>query len=164
MDRKTHIFLFFLGSIGIFVFDQISKWWIVERFTAVGQLVVIPGFLNIVRVSNKGVAFGLFGGGESVVRHYALTGLSVAVLAGLLVYYWRFMDRNKASVLAIAFIVGGAMGNLVDRIRLGAVVDFIDVYVQTLHWPAFNVADSAICIGVGLFLLGNMMSSQKAGR
>ncbi|HEX2482017.1 MAG TPA: signal peptidase II [Methylomirabilota bacterium] len=132
----------------VFVADQLTKTWALARLDAAHPVVVIPGFFHLVLVMNPGVAFGIFAGippgWRWIVTLFSLTAL---VLLGSLAL--RILPRGSVLArVAIGLVFGGAAGNLLDRWRFGAVVDFIDVFWRTYHWPAFNVADSAITVGV----------------
>jgi signal peptidase II len=132
----------------VFVADQLTKTWALARLDAANPVVVIPGFFHLVLVMNPGVAFGIFAGippgWRWIVTLFSLTAL---VLLGSLAL--RILPRGSVLArVAIGLVFGGAAGNLLDRWRFGAVVDFIDVFWRTYHWPAFNVADSAITVGV----------------
>jgi signal peptidase II len=132
----------------VFVADQLTKTWALARLDAAHPVVVIPGFFHLVLVMNPGVAFGIFAGTPPgwrwIVTLFSLTAL---VLLGSLAL--RILPRGSVLArVAIGLVFGGAAGNLLDRWRFGAVVDFIDVFWRTYHWPAFNVADSAITVGV----------------
>ena len=120
---------------------------------------IIPGFLNLTYLHNSGAAFGFLSSVTSAWKQWFFIIMAVLALGFILVLYAQYcLDRFMYTV-ALGLIGGGAVGNVIDRLRFGSVVDFIDVYVGTHHWPAFNVADSAICVGVGLFLVANLMSS-----
>jgi signal peptidase II len=132
----------------VFVADQLTKAGALARLDAAHPVVVIPGFLHLVLVMNPGVAFGIFAGippgWRWIVTLFSLTAL---VLLGSLAL--RILPRGSVLArVAIGLVFGGAVGNLLDRWRFGAVVDFIDVFWRAYHWPAFNVADSAITVGV----------------
>ena len=132
----------------VFVADQLTKTWALARLDAAHPVVVIPGFFHLVLVMNPGVAFGIFAGippgWRWIVTLFSLTAL---VLLGSLAL--RILPQGSVLArVAIGLVFGGAAGNLLDRWRFGAVVDFIDVFWRTYHWPAFNVADSAITVGV----------------
>jgi signal peptidase II len=152
---------YFAIIIGAIVADQLTKAWVLETFRLYEQREVIPGFLNLVYVTNSGAAFSMFADSESPWTHYFFLGIGTAALVGLTVAYWKLRKVNRFYFLALALIAGGAAGNLIDRIRFGSVIDFLDFYVAGYHWPAFNVADSAICIGAGLFLLINFKESRN---
>ncbi|MFN4312589.1 MAG: signal peptidase II [Ferrovibrio sp.] len=134
----------------ILIADQVSKYFLLDLMQQNPQGIVITPFFNLVLVWNTGVSFGLFQE-DSTTRSWTLIGLAVAVLVWLLVWLWRAQGRLVAAALGL--IIGGAIGNIIDRYRFGAVFDFLDFHVFGWHWPAFNVADSAIVVGVCLLLL-----------
>jgi signal peptidase II len=141
--------IFGLATI-VFVADQVTKRWALARLDAAHPVVVIPDLFHLVLVMNPGVAFGIFAGVPPRWR-WIVTLFSLTALALLASLAFRILPRGSAvSRVAIAFVFGGAAGNLLDRWRFGAVVDFIDVFWRSYHWPAFNVADSAITVGVCL--------------
>lgn len=113
---------------------------------------VIPGLFNLVYVLNPGAAFGFLADASAAFRYVFFTGITV-VAAGLIVYYLvKTNPRNLILASSLTLIFGGAIGNLIDRIRFGSVVDFLDFYLGSAHWPAFNVADSAITVGAALMI------------
>jgi signal peptidase II len=144
---------YLLLSLTVVVLDQWSKWLVESRLAAHEQVVVVPGFLNFIFVKNTGVAFGMFAahGNDWGWMILALLGLAALVLVGL--YFWKTPTEDRLMLTALALIMGGAVGNLIDRIANRAVTDFIDAYVGTYHWHTFNVADSAITIGICLMAL-----------
>jgi signal peptidase II len=113
---------------------------------------LIPGFLNLTHVRNTGVAFGLFAS-EGSGTGWLLTALGLGSLVAVGLYFWFTPAGNRLLLVALALVVGGALGNLFDRVATGAVTDFLDAYVGAHHWPAFNVADSAISIGIVLMAI-----------
>lgn len=135
----------------VVLLDQVTKCLVVAHFAPGEHLVVFPGFFDLVHVHNPGGAFGFLAGSKAWVRK--LVFLFASGFAGLLVLYFYFKTPGNYPWLKLAFamIFGGAVGNLADRVRFGYVIDFLDVYWKSWHWPAFNVADSAICIGIGIF-------------
>ena len=133
--------------------DQLTKFLVVSSLSLYEQIEVIPGFFNLVYVTNPGAAFSMLADIDSPWRHYFFVIVGFLALVFLTIYWFQLRQRAPMQGLAIALIAGGALGNLVDRLRTGAVIDFIDLYWRAYHWPAFNIADSAICIGVGLFLV-----------
>lgn len=150
----------FLIALGVFTLDRWSKWIIETQFGAYDTKTVIPGFFNIVRSRNPGVAFGIFAENSSQSRTPILIGLSiiaVLLLAGML---WRIDRLDSPSATGLALIFGGAMGNVFDRVRMGSVTDFLDFYAGTYHWYTFNLADASICTGAGLLIL-SMLRSQR---
>jgi signal peptidase II len=156
-DRSRRI-VAFLIAVGVFALDRWSKWMIETHFGADDIRTVIPGFFNIVRSRNPGVAFGIFAESSSQARTPILIGLSVVavlLLAGML---WRIDRLDTPSAIGLALIFGGAMGNVFDRVRAGSVTDFLDFYSGSYHWYTFNVADASICTGAGLLILSMLLS------
>ena len=133
--------------------DALTKWLIVARLDLHDAVTVIPGFLQLVHVRNSGAAFGIGAGSESAFVPLLLNAGAVTVLCVVVIYSLRASISERALQTGLHLIIGGAIGNLVDRFRFGYVVDFADVFVGEHHWPAFNVADSAICVGIGLLFL-----------
>jgi len=130
------------------VLDQVTKWIILEHVMTPPRVIDVTGFFNLVLVYNRGVSFGLFGDGA--VSALVLKAVAMVVVAGLI--WWMRQAYDLLVRVALGLVVGGAIGNIIDRAVHGAVVDFLDFHVAGYHWPAFNVADSAIVIGVGLLL------------
>lgn len=145
----------------VLFFDQLSKVLVTNAFRLYEVREVIPGFFNLVYVTNTGAAFSMLADVESPWRHYFFVTISSVAIVALTIAGFRLKKTNDLYVLAFALIAGGAAGNLVDRIRLGAVVDFLDFYVKNYHWPAFNIADSAICVGALLFIFINFTETKK---
>lgn len=135
------------------VLDQISKWWIIEHVMRPPHVIEVTGFFNIVLAWNRGVSFGMFNNGDGG-NEWLLSGLALVIVSILLVWLWRSGCRHLA--LSIGLIVGGALGNVIDRMTYGAVIDFLDFHVAGFHWPAFNVADSAIFIGAVVLVLDSL--------
>ena len=135
----------------ILILDQVTKALILAHLPLGGSIPVIRGFFDLTHVHNPGGAFGFLAGMSAEVRSLLFVAVSL-VAAGLILYfYWQTPHGQRFLSVGLALIFGGAVGNLVDRMRFGIVVDFLDVYAGTLHWPAFNVADSAITVGVCIF-------------
>ena len=135
------------------VADQASKWLLQGMLLERGTVEVIPGFFNLVMVWNTGISFGMLGG-AGVLPPWVLSAIAVAICIAL--FFWLRAARSRWTAAAIGLVIGGAIGNVVDRARWGAVFDFADFYIGRWHWPAFNVADAAIVIGV-LMLLGESL-------
>ena len=129
----------------VIVLDQATKWWVVTIFMDPPRVVDVWPFFNVVMVWNRGVTFGLLDD-TPYWGQWAFIGLSLAIVAILLLWLHRSETRWQAA--AIGLIIGGALGNVIDRVHYGAVADFLDFYVGSYHWPAFNIADAAITIGV----------------
>ena len=145
---------YLLLSLAVLVLDQWSKWLVELHLGDHASIEVIPGLLNFTHVKNTGVAFGLFATRGNAVGTVILTALGIGALI-FVGYYFRITPHGDRPLLAaLALILGGAVGNLFDRVLRGAVTDFVDFYFGTYHWHTFNVADSAITIGIGLMILG----------
>jgi signal peptidase II len=137
----------------VFALDRWTKWLVETNFSQFDTKVVIPGLFSIVRSENPGIAFGLFSESTSQYRTGTLVAFSlvaVAILAGML---WRVDRLDRLTAVGLALIFGGALGNVFDRVRTGAVTDFLDFYAGNVHWYTFNIADSAVCVGAGLLLI-----------
>ncbi len=145
----------------VVVLDQLTKVWIVKSFHLYETLEVIPAFFNLTYLTNKGAAFGFLAGVTSAWRHYFFLILASVALVLIVIAWFKMRHDHRFYGPALALIAGGAIGNVIDRVRLGAVVDFLDFYVAGYHWPAFNVADSAITVGVTLFLLANFLEERQ---
>ncbi len=147
--------LFLLISGGTLLIDQSTK-AIIPLILDGGSVEILPGLLNLVYTKNPGVAFGLLRDLPSTIRLPLLVLASIGGI-GLILYLQVFKPPQRmAERLALPLILGGILGNLVDRIRYGAVVDFIDLHIGAYHWPAFNTADSAITIGALLLIIGSI--------
>lgn len=144
-------------GLGVLVADQLTKALALAWIAPVQPIAVLP-FANLVLVWNRGVSFGLLGGHGLPAS--AFIALSLAIAAGLLVWLWR--ERHAPTALALAAIIGGAVGNVIDRLRHGAVVDFIDLHAAGYHWPAFNIADSAIVLGALALVLDGLLGRERA--
>ncbi|ORE97035.1 MULTISPECIES: signal peptidase II [Aurantimonadaceae] len=138
-----------------FLLDQATKWWILNHVMDPPQVIPVTGFFNLVLGFNTGVSFGLFGEAPA----WLLMAFTLAMVAGLLV--WMTRTDSRLTAIALGLVVGGALGNLLDRLRHGAVTDFLDFYVGAYHWPAFNFADVAIVSGVGLLLIESVLAREE---
>lgn len=144
-----------LASIAVLVFaaDQVSK-IVVERRVSPHALVrVIPGFFNIINTKNSGAVFGMFSDSAAWWKAPLLIGVSLVLLATVVTMVARTPNLNSASGIGLALVLGGALANLLDRIRVGEVEDFLDFYFRSYHWYTFNVADAAIVVGTGMIVL-----------
>jgi signal peptidase II len=152
---------YLLMAGGVFLVDQMTKAWAARSLRFGGDKTVIENFLNFSYAQNTGVAFSMFDNGGDGGRW----GLSVvAGVAAVLVlfYFWRIPRTNDRLLGALALLLAGIVGNLTDRLRLGFVIDFIDVQFGSWHYPTFNVADTAICIGAGLLIIDLFFNRKKA--
>ena len=136
----------------VVIFDQITKALILYNLPLHHSLSVIPGFFSLTHIHNPGGAFGFLANQSSGLLNIFFLFISLLSILLLIYFYKNIPPTYPWLVTSLALILGGAIGNLIDRIRFGAVIDFLDCYVGTLHWPAFNVADSAISVGVTIIL------------
>ena len=141
------------------ILDQLTKWWILTDVMNPPRVIEVLPFANIVLVWNRGVSFGMF---NTASDHgpLILAGLAIAISIVLLIWLLRGPERTVG--LGIGLILGGAIGNVIDRFIHGAVVDFVDLHVAGAHWPAFNVADSAITVGAVLLILDSLFHRDKS--
>ncbi len=142
-----------VGSIaGVVLFlDQVTKFIVMRRIGMFEVITVIPGFFNLTYVRNRGAAFGMLAGVPGIWRSAFFIVVTIIAVAAIVLLIRKTSERLL--VAAFSLIAGGALGNLIDRVRWGEVVDFIDWYVRSYHWPTFNIADSAISVGVGLLAI-----------
>jgi len=143
-------------ALAVVIVDQLTKLWIMTTFALHGQQKIIPGFFDLVYVTNTGAAFGFLAGSKTWLRQAFFVGVAIVALIVIVFAYGHLKKQGRLFVYALGLIAGGAVGNLIDRLRFGSVVDFLDFYLGSYHWPAFNAADSAITVGVALFLLGTL--------
>ena len=149
--------MIYLLSVLVILLDQVSKMGVLGHVLEHEVVPVLPCF-NLLLTFNKGVSFSLLSS-DSPYAPLLLSAFALGV-AGLLVY-WIQKEKNTLTRWGLALILGGAVGNVIDRIRFGAVVDFLDFYWGDYHWPAFNIADSAICIGVAILLFSSFKKGEK---
>jgi signal peptidase II len=150
------------GAAGaVFALDRLTKWIIERRVSFFDTYKVIPGFFDIVRSQNRGVAFGIFNDSTSQWRTTLLVIASMAAVVLVTVVLWNARRLDRWSLWGFALILGGAAGNVFDRIVWGRVTDFLLLYIGDYQWPTFNVADSAIVVGSGLLLIDLLRSKQQ---
>ncbi len=145
---------FFLTAFIITALDFVTK-EIIRRSLSFGQEIPVLPFFSIIHINNTGVAFGLFQGKNLL---FLCSGLLMSLL--LIFYAWTERHRGILPLVMFGLILGGAWGNLIDRLRLGAVTDFLDFFIGNAHWPAFNVADSAICVGAITLLISSLITKE----
>lgn len=152
---------FYAIALTVALLDQLSKYYIQRAFRPGQVVTVIPHFFNLTFVLNPGAAFGFLAGASASFRNPFF--IAVSLLAVAFIVYYRFRDGRLGIFpsLGLSLILGGAVGNLVDRLRLGMVVDFLDFYYGDYHWPAFNLADSAITVGVALMILEMIVERRR---
>lgn len=150
MEHSRLIWLGFVAILAAVGIDQASKWYLLDVLMQPPQNYEVFPFFHIVLTWNKGISFGFLPAGSSYAV-WALVGVAVAMVLFLLT--WLFQAENRLQALSIGLVIGGAIGNVIDRIRFGAVTDFIYFHYGDYYFPAFNAADSFITIGVGLILI-----------
>lgn len=157
--------MWFYGLAGaVVILDQATKLLVQRAFRLGESLPVLPGFFNLTYVLNPGAAFGLLAGAAAAFRGPFFIAVSVLAIAVICYYHARYARGRPLSTVGLALILGGALGNLIDRLRVGMVIDFLDFYLGAYHWPAFNVADSGITVGVGLLLVEMLRERGGNGR
>ena len=143
---------FSIISLGVVLLDQVTKILVLHSMPLHDSISIIPGFFSLTHVHNPGGAFGFMAQNSSPLRHWLFL-LAAFFALGMILYFYHQTPRTHPFFgFALALIFGGAIGNLIDRLRFGEVVDFLDVYIGSMHWPTFNVADSAVTVGVIIFL------------
>ncbi len=147
-------------SAVVVILDQLTKQWIEESFI-VYETYPVTGFFNLTLVYNKGAAFSFLADAGGWQRWF-FTGLALLISSYLVFWLMQLRKTQVLLPLAIAMLIGGAIGNVVDRFLYGHVIDFLDFYIQNWHWPAFNLADSAIFLGVTLFIWDSFFSKKES--
>ncbi|MGB6067361.1 MAG: signal peptidase II [Desulfomonilaceae bacterium] len=147
------ILVFIVIALVVLVSDQVTKYLVAASIPFRGGVEIIPGFVNLVHTRNPGAAFGILADSSSHLRSLFLVLVSVVALVGIVWMVGTSECVDSYLLVGLALFFGGAAGNLVDRVRFGEVIDFIDVYVGSYHWPAFNVGDASLCVGTALFFL-----------
>ncbi|HEY4485792.1 MAG TPA: signal peptidase II [Nitrospiria bacterium] len=159
-DTRRYLFLAAVSG-GVILIDQITKAVIQNTMRLHESIPVIKNFFSLTYIRNPGAAFGLLADHDGAWRTIFFVVISLAAVVFLLTLYAGLSRSARFARLAVSLIMGGAVGNLVDRIRYGEVVDFLDFYIGSHHWPAFNAADSCITIGVGLLIWHFMREDRK---
>ena len=144
---KQKILILFLTAFAVIILDQISKVWVEQNLYIYQSISIIPNFFSLTYIQNTGGAWGILSGFNSALIKNFFIIFTLLTIGLVGIFYFKLKPHQKTPAIALALIIGGAVGNLIDRIRLGAVIDFLDLYYRSFHWPAFNVADSAITIG-----------------
>ncbi len=155
--RKYHILI----AVLVVSIDRITKAAVAQRIGLHDSIDVVPGLFRLTHVQNQGAAFGLFADSPSEWKVAMLIMFSVAALAVVSALLWKNGNAMNTTAIALSLVFGGALGNLWDRVAAGRVIDFLDFYLGSHHWPAFNVADSAIVIGALLLLSEIFLSPQE---
>ena len=151
MFENKYLKLLFVAGL-VLLFDQVTKVVILKTMPLYHSVSVMPGFFSLTHIHNPGGAFGFLAGQSPDARRMIFLVISFFALCVIFYLYSNTPRSHSLLATGFAMIFGGAIGNLLDRIRFGKVVDFLDFYIGNLHWPAFNIADSAISIGMGIFV------------
>lgn len=136
------------AAAAVIIFDQITKYWVLG-FLGVSAYIPFGDYFNIVRAWNTGVSFSMLNDYGNAGA-WLLSGLAVVIV--IMLFFWLRKENSRVIQIALGMIMGGAVGNVIDRVRFGAVFDFLDVHIADHHWPAFNAADSFICIGAAIII------------
>src|SRR5947208_12506500 len=155
--RKYHILI---ATLIVFL-DRLTKTLVAQRITLHDSIDVVPGLFRLTHVQNQGAAFGLFSDSPSEWKVAMLILFSLAALAVVSALLWKNGNALNATAIALSLVFGGALGNLWDRVASGKVIDFLDFYFGSHHWPAFNIADSAIVVGALLLLSEIFLAPQE---
>ena len=151
-----------LIALSVLLLDRITKWAIARTIPLEDTINIIPGFFRLTHLENTGAAFSLFADSSSPFRTTLLIAFSVAALAVVSFLLWKDRSVFHSGTLALSLILGGAVGNLWDRLFYGKVTDFLDFYIGVHHWPPFNVADSAIVVGALLLFMRMLRKDQHS--
>lgn len=162
-QNRHSLFYFALGA-ALFGLDRWTKAAVAEGFPLHSAHPVIPGFFDLVHTRNRGIAFSMLNDASPWIREWLLPIFSAVAVVAICVIFWKQGQAASRVRWALALILTGAAGNLYDRLLYGYVVDFLDIYVGTWHWPAFNVADACITIGAGLLILDSLSKPSSAAQ
>jgi len=146
-------------ALAIIGLDQLSKWWITDVVMQPPDNITLLPFFNLVLAHNRGVSFGMFAAGSEAGKWFLV---GVAGVITLFLVNWLYKATSGLSILALGLIIGGAVGNVIDRIFIGAVVDFLDFHAFGYHWPAFNVADISISLGAAILIFESLFRHENS--
>ena len=148
-------------ALAVVLLDQLSKFAILHTLQVYGSVPVLNGFFNLVHIRNRGMAFGIMNRQDVDLPFYLLLAATIGAIILLVFWFFRLKQGPSRTILGLSLILGGAIGNLIDRLRFGEVIDFLDFYVGPYHWPAFNVADSAITVGTFLVAISLLFQRRQ---
>lgn len=151
IDMRKYV-RFALIAGAVVLLDQLTKLAVLNTIPLYDSVPVVPGFFHLTHIQNPGGAFGFLSRQGALIRSVVFLAASAVALCLIFIFYRNTPDTHRWLGNGLALIFGGAVGNLIDRLRFGRVVDFLDVFVAEYHWPAFNVADSAVTVGIGIFV------------
>jgi len=159
MKRKYWVLL--ITVVLVLALDQWTKYEVQQRLYFRQTIEVIPEFFNLTHVRNTGGAFGLFGGEKGGTGTLFFIVFSLIAIGSIVYFFLRLKENERVLTLSLSLVLSGAIGNLIDRCRYGEVVDFLDFHLFSYHWPAFNIADSAITLGIALLAFELIFREQK---
>jgi len=163
MMKRGYIF-FIITALVVVILDQVSKIVVAGSIKYYESIPVIDGFLSLVHVRNRGMAFGLMNRPDARFSFYLLVAATVLAIILLIFWFNTLKGGSRRLIFGLSLILGGAIGNLIDRLRLKEVIDFIDFFIGKYHWPAFNIADSAITVGVFWIVINIVFFSSSVGQ
>ena len=149
MNRRIFYFLFILILLAA---DQLTKAIVAQKIPFLNSISIIPGFFNLTHIRNRGAIFGFFSQSGSQFLFIMLTLASLTALAFVIFYFFKTPTSERLMIISLSLILAGALGNLIDRIFRGYVIDFLDLYVKKWHWPSFNISDASITIGAFIII------------
>ena len=147
-----------LIALATVALDQATKWLVLTYLAPLGEAIPVTPFFNLVMVWNRGVSFGMFGS-SGAFAPWILSGLAIAVVVALVI--WLRRADHYLTGVGLGLVIGGALGNVIDRVQYGAVIDFLDFHLAGWHWPAFNVADSGICVGAAFLVADGLFAPRR---
>lgn len=159
MKRKYWVLI--ICFVSILILDQYTKHEAQQRIPLYQTIKVIDGFFNLTHLRNTGGAFGVLAGKKGGIGSFFFIAVSLVAIGTILYLFHKVKEHERILSLSLSLILSGAIGNLIDRIRYGEVVDFLDFHLFSYHWPAFNIADSAITIGIGLMAFELLFHDKK---
>lgn len=157
---RSRLFYFLFISL-VFIIDQVSKYLIAQNIPLYSSLNVVPGFFNLTHIHNRGAIFGFLSRSGNDLVYYLLMLASLVALGLVVYYFFKTPPKEKFFEIALSLILAGALGNLIDRIFRGYVIDFADLYLKKWHWPAFNVADASVSFGA-VFLIFILLFKRRS--
>lgn len=146
----SRILRYFPLAIIVVLLDQATKYWAYQRLRVGSDITVIDGLFKLSYAENPGIAFGIFSNSPGQFKVYALAAVSLIAISLVCYFAYKTAENNRLLMIALMLVLGGITGNLIDRLHLQVVIDFIELYYRDYHWPTFNIADAAICVGAAL--------------
>ena len=161
LEMKRKYWLLLIICFCVLTADQWTKYRVQQQLPLYHGIEVIRGFFDLTHVRNTGGAFGIFGGQRGGFGSFLFVAVSLIAIGVILYLFSKVKENEKTLALSFSLVLSGAIGNLVDRLRYGEVIDFFDFHLRSYHWPAFNIADAAICVGIGLMALELLIKDHR---